>query len=289
MAYTFNPFTGNFDIADVVTFSPPAVDLSDYEKIADSEARDQDLQDQIDELEKNSFDDAPSDGETYGRKDASWVTITVFVDAPVDGKQYVRKDGVWEEVTLGSGDVEEAPEDGKIYARQDADWVEITDDGTGMPEPPDDGVLYGRKTESGTSEWAPVGSGNFEEPPADDKPYVRSTPSTQADPANPVGEWQKIYHKNANRLVISDSNPGYDDGVRGDGGFKQGDQWFIPKTGSVNIFRYFDLTGQNEWVECSKSPSSYVNTITSYAPIAKGGNSSNPILSMDLKLLSSLP
>ena len=99
MAYTFNPFTGNFDVADVVTFSPPAVDLSDYEKIADSEARDKDLQDQIDaipppqdlspyELKKPSEDrdaalqkevndlkskppsmpEPPNDGAVYGRK-----------------------------------------------------------------------------------------------------------------------------------------------------------------------------------------------------------------------------
>ena len=99
MAYTFNPFTGNFDVADVVTFSPPAVDLSDYEKIADSEARDKDLQDQIDaipppqdlspyELKKPSEDrdaalqkevndlkskppsmpEPPNDGSVYGRK-----------------------------------------------------------------------------------------------------------------------------------------------------------------------------------------------------------------------------
>ena len=42
MAYVFNPFTGNFDIADTVTFSPPLVDLTPYEKKVDSEQRDQD-------------------------------------------------------------------------------------------------------------------------------------------------------------------------------------------------------------------------------------------------------
>ena len=50
MAFVFNPFTGNFDVADTVTFSPPAVDLTPYEKKTDSENRDQDLQDQIDAL-----------------------------------------------------------------------------------------------------------------------------------------------------------------------------------------------------------------------------------------------
>ena len=251
MAFVFNPFTGNFDIADTVTFSPPAVDLSEYEKIADSEARDKDLQDQIDELEKNSFDDAPSDGETYGRKDAGWVTITVFVDAPTDGKQYVRKDGTWEEVTVGSGDVEEAPEDGKIYGRQDANWTEITSDGTGIPEPPDDGVLYGRQTESGTSDWVAIGSGTFVEPPADDKPYVRSNPSVPLDPTNPVGEWLLLNHTDPSKLwtrASTDPNFGPDDGVH------KNDLQYVTDTDKLFIYR--DIFGDGSayyWVQCLHS------------------------------------
>ena len=135
MAYVFNPFTGNFDIADTVTFSPPLVDLTPYEKKVDSEQRDQDLQDQIDALEGDALDDAPSDGNTYG-----------------------RKDGAWEEITAGSGDVEEAPKDGTPYSRQDGTWVSAGS-GASMPEPPDDGVVYGRKTESGVSSWEVVTAG----------------------------------------------------------------------------------------------------------------------------------
>ena len=97
MAFVFNPFTGNLDVAEQVSFDG---DLTSYEKKVDSEARDQHLQDQIDAFEGDALDDAPSDGNTYG-----------------------RKDGSWEEVTAGSGDVEEAPKDGTPYSRQDGTWV----------------------------------------------------------------------------------------------------------------------------------------------------------------------
>lgn len=37
--------------------------------------------------------DAPSDGLTYGRKNAMWVAVVE--EAPTDGTKYVRKDGMW--------------------------------------------------------------------------------------------------------------------------------------------------------------------------------------------------
>lgn len=48
----------------------------------------------------NYLTDAPSDGATYGRKDAGWVTISSggISDAPSDGKYYGRKDGAWAQV-----------------------------------------------------------------------------------------------------------------------------------------------------------------------------------------------
>lgn len=48
----------------------------------------------------NFFTDAPSDGTTYGRKDAGWVPISGggISDAPSDGKYYGRKDGAWAQV-----------------------------------------------------------------------------------------------------------------------------------------------------------------------------------------------
>ena len=97
MAFVFNPFTGNLDVAGQASFDG---DLTSYEKKVDSEARDQNLQDQIDAFEGDPLDDAPSDGSTYG-----------------------RKDGAWEAITAGSGDVEEAPKDGTPYSRQDGTWV----------------------------------------------------------------------------------------------------------------------------------------------------------------------
>ena len=109
MAYVFNPFTGNLDVAEQVTFDG---DLTSYEKKIDSEARDQNLQDQIDAFEGDPLDDAPSDGSTYG-----------------------RKDGAWEAITAGSGDVEEAPKDGTPYSRQDGTWVSAGGDN------PSDGAI----------------------------------------------------------------------------------------------------------------------------------------------------
>jgi len=42
-------------------------------------------------------------------------------DAPSDGDTYGRKDGTWEQVTSGISD---APSDGTLYGRQDGDWEE---------------------------------------------------------------------------------------------------------------------------------------------------------------------
>ena len=192
MAYTFNPFTGNFDVADVVTFSPPAVDLTPYELKDDSEQRDKDLQDQIDALDAAAFDEAPQDGTPYSRQDAGWVSITLFIDAPVDGKQYVRKDGVWEEVEIGSGD--------------------------------------------------------FEEPPADDLSYVRSTPSVQIDPAKPIGEWLKLSHTDPSKLWLrksTDPQYGPDDGV------KENDLQYVTDKDKLFIYRdVFEDGSAYFWTQC---------------------------------------
>lgn len=43
------------------------------------------------------FPEAPINGQTYGRKDGTWVTISPgFPDAPVDGFPYVRLNAAWE-------------------------------------------------------------------------------------------------------------------------------------------------------------------------------------------------
>lgn len=44
--------------------------------------------------------DAPSDGTTYGRKDAGWVALSGggISDAPADGKYYGRRNNGWEQV-----------------------------------------------------------------------------------------------------------------------------------------------------------------------------------------------
>ena len=251
MAFVFNPFTGNFDIADTVTFDPPAVNLDPYELKTDSEARDADLQDQIDELEKQALSDAPSDGNTYSRKDAGWVSITLFVDAPEDGKQYVRKDGNWEEVTVGSGDVEEAPIDGTPYARQDGGWVEV---GSGtFVEPPDDGEVYGRKTEGGVSTWEEItaveGGGN----------------------------------------TVWTANPG-EDSPTVDDGVQINDLLYRPAKDQLFIWRVFDVTGEPTWMQVLANPGGgggtpgegAIEPLTVNEPLTKTGPLTDPVLGIDL-------
>lgn len=102
------------------------------------------------------FDDAPADGELYGRKDNAWEIVPNdlptggttgqvlkkdsnadydvswqddedgWSDAPSDGSTYGRKDGDWEVIT--GGGIPEAPIDGEYYARKDADWEIIPAD-----------------------------------------------------------------------------------------------------------------------------------------------------------------
>lgn len=107
--------------------------------------------------------DAPVDGKTYGRRNASWAEVGSgggIPDAPIDGKAYNRKDGTWSEavdtasfatksdilgmvktvngagadslgavnIPVGIGD---APNDGKEYVRKDLNWVESTGGGSG--------------------------------------------------------------------------------------------------------------------------------------------------------------
>jgi hypothetical protein len=62
--------------------------------------------------------DAPSDGTTYGRKNAAWVAV--LSDAPSDGSIYGRQNGAWAVTGGGLGD---APSDGTTYGRKNAAWV----------------------------------------------------------------------------------------------------------------------------------------------------------------------
>jgi hypothetical protein len=65
-----------------------------------------------------TMNDAPSDGNTYGRKNAAW-TQTIG-EAPSDGQPYARMNAAW------SVALSDAPSDGKQYARQSAAWAAIT-------------------------------------------------------------------------------------------------------------------------------------------------------------------
>src|SRR5262245_60755503 len=61
--------------------------------------------------------EAPTDGEQYARKNATWSVVThpaSLPDAPADGQTYGRKNTAWVVVTGtgGGGGVEEAPIDG---------------------------------------------------------------------------------------------------------------------------------------------------------------------------------
>jgi hypothetical protein len=47
--------------------------------------------------------EAPTDGQTYGRKSSGWVVIISFPEAPTDGQIYGRKSSAWAVVPAGGG------------------------------------------------------------------------------------------------------------------------------------------------------------------------------------------
>lgn len=90
--------------------------------------------------------DAPADGNTYGRKDNTWESITVPDTSNLATKQEVqaKQDTLVSgtniktingETVLGEGNItieipeegiDDAPQDSKLYGRQDGEWTEIT-------------------------------------------------------------------------------------------------------------------------------------------------------------------
>ncbi len=109
-----------------------------------------------------AVEEAPEDGQIYGRQDGDWVVIEADVEeAPQDGQLYGRRNGRWEVVSdvgggppsgdalnmivLGSDNlhyVRDAFSDGTVWGRQDYDWVRIP---VGLTDAPEDGQLYGRQ------------------------------------------------------------------------------------------------------------------------------------------------
>lgn len=130
-----------------------------------------DIVDDIETLDDTKLGDAPSDGKTYGRKNAAWepaagaAQISDSAPAVADdatfwwdsdaGGLYIRYRDVdsvaWIQVG-GSALVNaigEAPIDGKQYARKDADWSEVE---SAVEEAPLDGEQYVRQDGA----WEPV-------------------------------------------------------------------------------------------------------------------------------------
>ena len=112
-------------------------------------------------------EEAPIDGELYGRQDGEWEIVVADVEeAPVDGAQYVRKDAGWEEVSV---DVNEAPIDGLTYGRKDANWATIVGGAVISDTPPgpplqagqfwyeaDSGNTYVWYVDADSSQWVQV-------------------------------------------------------------------------------------------------------------------------------------
>lgn len=89
------------------------------------------------EWELLGVQEAPSDGESYLRKDGGWEAYVAppapdVTEAPEDGESYVRKDGAWEQLPEApAAGVPEAPEDGTGYVRKDGGWVAESGGGDG--------------------------------------------------------------------------------------------------------------------------------------------------------------
>lgn len=122
--------------------------------------------------------EAPQDGKTYGRNNATWKEVQASAagipEAPADGSYYTRRNAAWAattKATMGLGNVDntsdankpvstatqtalnaklgDAPSDGKQYARKNAAWSEVTSSGgggDGLPEAPLDGKQYARQS-----------------------------------------------------------------------------------------------------------------------------------------------
>jgi hypothetical protein len=119
------------------------------------------------------FPEAPSDGFTYGRKNAAW--SKALADAPSDANAYGRKAGAWVDVA------EEAPSDGLGYMRKNGVWTPSSGGATTDDLPPpgplqdgqfwwksDVGTLYLWYDDGNSQQWvqaaapaAPFQSANF--------------------------------------------------------------------------------------------------------------------------------
>ena len=242
-----------------------AIDLLPYELKADSEARDKDLQDQIDDLEAGAFD-----------------------DAPVDGKQYVRKDADWEEVTVGTGDVEEAPQDGTPYSRQDGTWVSAGSED--FEEPPADDEPYVRSTPSIQADPSkPIGSWlklNHTDP---NKLWLRKSTDPNFGPSDGVHENDLQYVTDTDKLFI------YRD-VFEDGSAYFWTQCLHSNSGSggipdapANGEPYVRMDGS--WQKLSDFGTGgggpFVNSVAVTAPLKDDGSNTSPNLGVDLTTLPS--
>jgi hypothetical protein len=92
------------------------------------------------------LEDAPSDGNIYGRENGAWAVVPTGIgDAPSDNNYYSRRNAAWEVSPTGIGD---APSDGNQYVRQDAAW-EIA--AAGIGDAPADNDYYGRQNNAWVS------------------------------------------------------------------------------------------------------------------------------------------
>ena len=175
---------------------------------------------------------------------------------------------------LAKGDLWINDADDQLSYWDGSDWVLLSNsDGTRLPivsdsEPADhptagpllEGDLWVNSDTSELSYWdgtdwvllAGGGTSEIPEPPADDEPYARVCPSTQADPSKPVGEWLKLNHLDSAKFwVRNSSDPNFTeaDGVR------PNDVQYVPDTDK--LFLYRDVFGDQSayyWVQMLYTP-----------------------------------
>jgi hypothetical protein len=78
--------------------------LSKWFKLPESVRAFENLQQDVLELFRRAFGDAPTDGATYGRKNGAWAAIVASLasvtEAPLDGALYGRQAGAWAPVLI---------------------------------------------------------------------------------------------------------------------------------------------------------------------------------------------
>lgn len=215
------------------------IDLIPYELKKDSEARDEDLQDQIDKLPP------PQDLSLYETKADSEAGDQALQD---------QINGIPAPPNLAPYELKKASEDRDTALQKEVD--DLKKKPPTMPEPPNDGEVYGRKQEAGKTSWELIVAG----------------------PVDANKTWLANH---------GEASPGLAEGVM------LNDLLYRTKEDQLFIWREFELTGQESWVQILANPGGgnsgggspgiggAIQSISVLAPLTLSGPATDPVIGID--------